>query len=79
VLPQFLLMSKLAKYLGTIKLKHQPITTKQASLSSSIVHGGGKWQGLIAFHLKKRSLVYMERLTNPLAYSLPNPRTKQRI
>src|SRR6516162_11169038 len=31
-----------------------------------------------AFHLKKRSLAYMGPLTNPLAYSLPNPRTKQR-
>jgi hypothetical protein len=29
--------------------------------------------------IAKRSLVYMERLTNPSAYSLPNPRTKQRI
>ena len=44
MLPLFLLMSKLAKYLGTIKLKHQPITTKQAGCNSAD-QGGGKWRG----------------------------------
>src|SRR6516225_8234215 len=37
------------------QIQHYPITTKQASLSSSIVHGGGK-RRLVMLHREARSL-----------------------